>query len=273
MTRHLILTLDAPMIAFGGETIDGRGIVRDFPARSMLTGLLGNALGYDRTEAARLDALQARVVFASVRVRNGHRRQDYQTARLFEKDAGWTTRGRPEGRAASPSFGWDRGWEVERGTRAKSLTHQRHRDHDADGLVVAALALTEGAPPDLDDVARSLERPERPLFIGRKPFLPSGPICAAAPIDAPTPIHALFRHLATAGVAGEWPAFWDPTEDDLPGDARDLGNGTGRGGATWIGRLATERRARVSDERRHRTGVHGGSRETAEGTISIRIDG
>jgi CRISPR system Cascade subunit CasD len=266
VTAHLILTLEAPLIAFGGEAIDNHGVVRDFPARSMLTGLLANALGWDRTEGTRLDALQARIDFAALRLRSGVRRQDYQTARLFERDAGWTTRGAPEGRAPSPSFGWDRDWEAVRGTRAKSLTHQRFRDFDADAAVLVALALAGEDAPGLDTVARALSRPERPLFIGRKPCLPSGPICAPKPIDAPSPVDALLRHLAAAGWQGEASVVWQPAGGDVPGASRML---VADAGSDIHANLATDQRERIADERRHRTGVHGGTREVAIGTLAL----
>ena len=51
MARHLILNLESPLMAFGGETIDNYGVIRPFPAASMLTGLLANALGWRRVEA------------------------------------------------------------------------------------------------------------------------------------------------------------------------------------------------------------------------------
>lgn len=276
MTPHLILTLEAPAMSFGGEAIDNRGVVRDFPARSMLTGLIANALGWDRTEGDRLDALQAQIEFASVRLRDGRRRQDYQTARLFERDAGWTTRGSPEGRASSPSFTWDRDWEAARGIRAKSLTHQRFRDFDADALVLVALSLAGEDDPDLDAVARALARPERPLFLGRKPSLPSGPICDPVRIAAPTPVDALFHRIASMGWQGAARASWAPSPEDAPGRSRHLGRTDGGPSGveaiTLRGTIATERRARAADERRHRTGVHGGSREIAEGLLTVAAD-
>jgi CRISPR-associated Cas5-like protein len=48
MARYLLLRLSSPLIAFGGETIDNFGVIRDFPALSMITGLIANALGWDR---------------------------------------------------------------------------------------------------------------------------------------------------------------------------------------------------------------------------------
>ena len=99
--RHLILNLESPLIAFGGETIDNLGIIRWFPATSMLTGLLANALGWRRTERERHQQLQDRLIFAARIDREpagGVRMTDFQTARLGARDAGWTTRGQPEGR-------------------------------------------------------------------------------------------------------------------------------------------------------------------------------
>ena len=232
------------MVAFGGETIDNRGVVRDFPARSMLAGLLGNALGLDRTEGDRLDALQNRINHAAARVRAGNRRQDYQTARLFEKDAGWTTRGRPEGRASSPSFTWDADWEAARCERAKSLTHQRYRDFDADAAIWVALSLAPG-DPDIDAAAEALERPERPLFIGRKPFIPSCPILAGR-IAALDPLAALAT--ALAGAPGDHSVQWQ--------------------GDTGVD-LRTTRTVRLADLRRFSAGVHGGTREAHEGILTI----
>ena len=63
--RHLVLNLEAPLMAFGGETIDNYGVIRWFPATSMLTGLFANALGWRRVERERHQRLQDRLVFAA----------------------------------------------------------------------------------------------------------------------------------------------------------------------------------------------------------------
>ena len=39
--RWLVLRFDAPLMAFGSVAVDQVGPVRDFPAASMLTGLIG----------------------------------------------------------------------------------------------------------------------------------------------------------------------------------------------------------------------------------------
>lgn len=45
--RRLILDLCGPMMVFGGVAVDQVGPVRDFPALSMTSGLVANALGLD----------------------------------------------------------------------------------------------------------------------------------------------------------------------------------------------------------------------------------
>ena len=71
MSDHLwlVLRLEAPLLAFGGVAIDQVGVTRDFPAASMLTGLLANALGYRRTEWRKHQALQDSLIFAARRER------------------------------------------------------------------------------------------------------------------------------------------------------------------------------------------------------------
>ena len=161
--RHLILNLEAPLMAFGGEMIDNHGVVRSFPAASMLTGLLANALGWRRIERERHQRLQDRLVFAARIDREpagGVRLRDFQTAQLGASDRGWTTRGRPEGRAGGAAT-----------YRAPNL---RRRDYWADMRVTVALRLEpELEEPTLDELRSALDWPARPPFIGRKPCLPA----------------------------------------------------------------------------------------------------
>jgi len=191
MPRHLILALDAPLMAFGGETIDNYGVIRDFPAKSMICGLIANALGYARHEGAQLQALQDRLRIGSRLDRQGTRIRDFQTARLAKSDRGWTTRGRPEGR---------------KGGETGSFTHLRYRDYHADAHVIVALRLDPAAgEPTLDAVAHALDEPARPLFLGRKPCLPAGRLVRGF-VDAAI-IHGA---LAAAGGSGrslhaQWP--------------------------------------------------------------------
>src|SRR3984893_15846450 len=92
--RHILLRLDAPLMAFGAPIVDQHGVTGDVPLPSMIAGLLGNALGYRRTYFALLQGLQDRLVLAARWDRPGERLRDFQTAELNATDRGWTTHGR-----------------------------------------------------------------------------------------------------------------------------------------------------------------------------------
>lgn len=180
MPQHLILRLDAPLMAFGGTMIDANGPTLDLPIRSMVTGLIANALGWQRGERERHQSLQDRLVMGARLDRPGTAVRDFQTAQLGANDKGWTTRGQPEGRAG--------------GASTYKSPHIRQRHYRADAFVTIALRLD---PPDdtptLADVEAAMKAPARPLFIGRKPCLPSRPILSEPPVEADSLLAALRR--------------------------------------------------------------------------------
>lgn len=185
MALCLILRLEAPLVAFGDIMVDAIGPVSDLPSASMLTGLIGNALGWRREEKDRLQRLQDRLIYAARLDRRALRFTEFQTAELDKNDEGWTTRGRPEGRAG--------------GDKTYAGPHIRYREHDCDVSVVAALRL---APPDeypdLEAIADALVEPFRPLFIGRKSCLPAAPI-----FEQLAEADTLLQALRTVPVAAE----------------------------------------------------------------------
>ena len=236
--RHLIVSLEAPLMAFGGETIDNYGVIRWFPSASMLTGLLANALGWRRTERERHQRLQDRLVFAARIDREpttGVRLTDFQTAQLGGNDQGWTTQGVPEGRAG--------------GAATYEAPHLRYRDYFADMRTSIALRLEPAEePPTLDDLAVALQEPARPLFIGRKPCLPSGFLfgdfsqgeTALAALLA-TPLAPNVSHVDS--IRALWP--------DGEGEAE----------------TTPSRSYMLTDQRNWTSGLHGGGRLVCEGAI------
>ena len=245
--RHAILRFEAPLLAFGAELVDARGPVRPFPAASMLTGLIANALGWMRWEAERHQRLQARLVFASVIDETAQPLRDFQTARLGGNDTGWTTRGEVETRDG--------------GAGTYKSPHIRYRDYWADARVHIALRLDpaeEDGQPDLDDVAQALDRPARPLFIGRKPCLPATPIFASF-VEAPDVLEALAAWLARDDDDGA-DAESGPRETAgwriaLPGPAaEEVGDRLARPEEIWL-----------TDERSWGSGVHAGRRRVVVG--------
>jgi CRISPR system Cascade subunit CasD len=240
--RHLLLRLESPLMAFGGETVDQLGVTRRFPAASMLTGLFANALGWRRTQTLAHQQLQDRLVFAVRIDREPATRwpiTDFQTAQLNKKDRGWTTRGAPDKR--------DGGHKTYEGP------HRRWRDYLADMVVTVALRLEpEEDPPDLDRLADALQQPARPLFIGRKPCLPSvrlfqgfqeGETVLAALLAVPL----RSRDGQRESIRVLWPA--------------------GEG----VESVQPSRRYMLTDERNWISGLHGGGRSVCESAVPAAL--
>ena len=238
--RHLLLDLDAPLMSFGGDLVDAYGVVRDFPAKSMIAGLFANALGWERHDADAHAALQDRLVMGSARLAEGQRSREFQTAKLEANDRGWTTRGRVEGRAG--------------GADTYKSPHIRYRDMDADARVLVACRLAPAdAAPDLDTLAAALTRPERPLFIGRKPFLPSRPLLLGI-LEAATIPEALVAALALVDTPSPHP---DSLRAQWP-------HGEPAGTAAARGAQEDE----LTDERHWPAGVHAGLRRVIHGRLA-----
>lgn len=153
--EYLLLRLEAPLMSFGTTAVDHRRPVQAWPAVSMLAGLLANALGWQRGDVQALDALQARIRWAARIDRAGVALSDFQTAQLSKADKGWTTRGVVEERGG--------------GDDSYKSPHLRIRDYRADASVLVALRLEPAdETPNLGDLAAALDKPARPLFLGRK---------------------------------------------------------------------------------------------------------
>ena len=232
MARHLILRLASPLIAFGGEVIDNFGVIKDFPALSMVTGMLANALGWDRTDDKAHNRLQLRLRVGSALESEGHRMMDFQTAELGATDKGWTTWGVPEERRG--------------GAGSYAAPHLRYRDYHADLTAWVALRLEPAdQAPTLDDIAQALDKPARPLFIGRKPCLPTCRLVAgwleADNLLAALQLLAQQQSAGASGVRAQWP--------------------------DGEGKLPQDRLMDVCDERNWTSGVHGGWRPVREGVV------
>jgi CRISPR system Cascade subunit CasD len=232
MHRHLVLRLEAPLAAFGGEAIDNFGVIRPFPAKSMIAGLLANALGLERYEYEALQALQDNLVMGSRIHQHRHRLRDFQTAELSKSDQGWTTREQVEGRGG--------------GTASYLGPHLRYRDYWTDTEANVAFRLLPGAPFSIDEVEEALQRPARPLFLGRKTCIPSAPI-----YDGDARAHNVFGALISLFQVGfedadfslQWPAFEAEEHDKAV-----------------LAQFPNARLEPVCDERNWTSGVHTGER-------------
>lgn len=234
--RALILRLEAPLMAFGGVLVDENGVVTRFPGRSLLTGLLANALGWDQSQADSHQRLQARLRFAARLDCEGQPLVDFHTVDLGQPHlahGGWTTRGRPEFR---------------KGGTAATGTHIRRRHYRADAAATVALTLDPAeSPPTLDDLAAALDQPARPLFIGRKTCLPSVYVGGGV-VEADSLVAALAGVDAHRPAGPTCPALWPEGDSHAPAD----------------GRVVT-----MADDRDWHNQVHSGQRQMCEGRIAI----
>jgi CRISPR system Cascade subunit CasD len=209
----LLLRFDAPLMSFGGAIVDQIGVTREYPARSMLTGLLANALGFSHGDFASLQRLQERLRYAVRCDRPGEPLLDFQTVDLgqeFLSQPGWTTRGEVQKRG---------------GGEASKGTHIRYRRYIADaGYTVAVTLSPVNEEPSMDRVEKAFDEPERPLFLGRKPCIPSSTLLLAR-ISAPNLVEAL--RLAplwsrVSGLDGSLKAWWPEGEIEAPEDSREV---------------------------------------------------
>ncbi|ROR32702.1 type I-E CRISPR-associated protein Cas5/CasD [Inmirania thermothiophila] len=243
--KALILRLDAPLMSFGGVIIDQHGFTERFPGKSLLTGLLANALGWRHGDFERLQALQARLEYAARWDVPPERLVDYHTVDLGQpkmREPGWTTRGEVEHRAGGPD--------------ARYGTHIRYRHHWADGLMTVALALTGEGEPDLETVRQALTRPARPLFLGRKACLPARPLLDPEPMRQGPDLLAILR------AVPRWDRHGRPRQD----------TGVEKMEACWPADLGIPEGTRgeirrVYDLRDWPNQLPAGSRERAEGIL------
>lgn len=242
--KALIIRLDAPMMSFGSVMVDQHGYIDRFPGIAMFTGLIANALGWEHNQFERLQELQSRLGYAARWDVRPERMVDYHTVNLSQakmKEPGWTTRGKPEHRRGAKD--------------TREGTHQRYRHYWIDGLMTVALALKENGLPDLATVYDALQRPARPLFIGRKTCLPARPL-----LDPKTPM-VEGRNLLE--ILRQTP-IWDRSGSKQAGERTVM--------ACWPTELQVADPGtirRVFDLRDWLNGIPAGSRWRAEGMFRV----
>ena len=238
--QHIIIALEAPMMSFGTAVTDTLGPTGAFPGLSALTGLLANAMGWTRTQPDLLQALHDHLIMGS-RIDRASLpdlpQTDFQTAQLSPEDSAWTSRGEPETRAGGRN----------------TLIHPvlRFRQYIADGRITTAFRV-HPAPglPSHDDLVQALLYPARPLFIGRKPFIPSVQLFQETR-DADDILQALMDT-----PLSPMDSFPDPIRLSWP---------HGEGSSLAAGVVITDQ-YHTWDRRSWHTRLHTGSRPILEGT-------
>jgi len=159
----IALSFDAPLMSFGGPAVDQVGNTFRFPPKSMLTGLLGAALGYDRSEHDKLQRLQGGFTYGVREDRPGEIIEDFQTVDLSTP---WMT-------GYWDQDGYKTGEEA-RGRYGSSSANRSilNKEYVADAVYTVVLDCTD--LPEAD-VLEALIRPRWPLYVGRKS-------CGAGPL-------------------------------------------------------------------------------------------
>lgn len=229
------------MMSFGDQSIDARVPTARFPTASQLTGMIGNALGYDRLQADKLMRLQRRIRYAA-RIDRAPAGlaplTDFQTADINADDRGWTTRGAPEGRKGAAA------------TYKGSAPAISRREYHADAIVSVALRVDpDDEPPTLSNIARALIKPQHPLFIGRKSCPPADRLYKADSYGDTALLALLAAPIAASG-AKRAAVMWREGEG-APG-------------------VSPERAYPFADERNWRSGLHGGGKMAMEAVIDIQ---
>ena len=160
--KLLHLYFEGPLMSFGAPAVDEVRPAGQFPTRSMVTGLLANALGWRHHQFERLQALQDALRVAARADRPGEPLRDFQTVDIKQDHMlrGWTTWGAVEGRSST----------------SKKRTHIREVHYWADAIFLVVISLAEESPVTVEQAGQALRDPARPLFLGRKCCLPSAPL-------------------------------------------------------------------------------------------------
>lgn len=174
MTDWLIFGLSATVAAMGDQAGHERRGSGTWPGRSALVGLMGAALGIDRTgDFSTLEALDISVAVFDA----GTPLRDFHTIQTVPNAAAKAPNSRPEAmQTAGP---------------LKLNTVLTKRDYRAGVFYGIAVS---GAPEILDKVGQALRHPRYQLFLGRKSCplsTPPGPVTRLTATNAEEALQAL----------------------------------------------------------------------------------
>ncbi|QIG47924.1 type I-E CRISPR-associated protein Cas5/CasD [Nordella sp. HKS 07] len=163
-----------PLAALQGPRIDGEPQTLPIPTPSLITGMIGAALGISRAEAERLQALQDGMRLACVVHKPGVEVIDYQIADLSKPylvGPMWSSGARIVEREGSQITGLRQQW----------------KPYLADVDMTLVVELDPSAPNTAEEIIAAFHEPARPLFLGRSSCPPdvalAGAIIEAAGLE------------------------------------------------------------------------------------------
>jgi CRISPR system Cascade subunit CasD len=197
------MRLAAPIASLSGPRIDTVGDSLPIPTRSMITGIIGAALGISYDQPKVLQRVQDTMRLAVVVHRAGTVIRDYQTVRMAQPHM------------TGPMW-WNDGkrlgvMERAGGDPDRTITGERPLTSDYDATVI--VELVHGAPFEGSQILDALRSPIFPLCIGQRSCIPSRPI-AGNTLEATTLIDGV--SIVGPGIA------YLPVECTQPGEFGDL---------------------------------------------------
>lgn len=199
MRDYLLLRLYGPLASWGEIAVGESRHSAVHPSRSALLGLLGAALGIDRSDEAGQQALSRGYRFAIKLECAGSPLRDYHTIQVGVAPRKFQFRSRRQELAAD-----------------KVDTILSAREYRCDSLALVAVEALADAPADLEELAEALRRPHFPLYLGRKscplavPLLPQQ-VCVASLREAldDTELPSLLALLDKHQPQQAWPSRQD----------------------------------------------------------------
>lgn len=161
--EYLIFQLQAPISAWGDTAVGEYRPTANYPSESALIGLLGAALGIERTEELRHQSLVAELRFAIGVQSTGRLLRDYHTAQVPGRVQ---LKNRPHR------------------TRRDELSIPKEelntilstRDYRQDAACLVAVQTIPEASTQLSELAQAIQQPKFVLCLGRKSCPPSVPL-------------------------------------------------------------------------------------------------
>lgn len=180
------INFKGPLAALQGPRIDGEPQALPIPTVSMVTGIIGSALGLSRRDCSRLQALQDSIHLACVVHRRGVEVLDYQTADLSKPHL------------AGPMWSSGRSIVIREGSaEAVTGTRQQWRPYLADFDMTLVVQIDGDSPYAPQQILSALSEPARPLFLGRTSCPPevalSGSVIEATSLEDATEFVARWR--------------------------------------------------------------------------------
>lgn len=203
MREHLVFQLQAPLSSWGETAVGDYRPSSEQPTQSALIGLLGAALGVQRSDEAGHAALRDGYAFAVASLDNGRLLRDYHTAQVPPRSA---LKGRPRATRAH---------ELALPVRELSTTVSTRDYRQGAHHLVAVQAVGTQPGWSLAALAQALRTPIYTLSLGRKTCVPGAPLWPQlVPADSVLSALTQYRQQLSQALGRPLPELVSMTFDD-----------------------------------------------------------